>query len=90
MTTPELCVTINPANIRVTAKPPTAEVGFGAPVVRDLVGGDPYTGEYVVTPTTEAQTLGTRLKTTVEDVVIKPIPSNYGRILWNGSTLTVY
>lgn len=74
MTTPELCVTINPANIRVTAKPPAAEVGFGAPVVRDLVGGDPYTGEYVVTPTTEAQTLGTAYKVMTDDVTVHEIP----------------
>lgn len=49
----------------------------------------PYTGDTIVTPTDEQQTLRTENMTLLNDIVINPIPSNYGRIEWNGSTLTV-
>ena len=51
--------------------------------------GDLYTGETTVTPTTETQTLLTAGFQMPRDVVINPIPQNYGLITWNGSTITV-
>lgn len=48
-----------------------------------------YTGETVVTPTQETQTLRTASLLMPVDIVINPIPQNYGLITWNGSTLTV-
>ena len=53
------------------------------------VGGDPYEGSYSVTPSTETQVLNTQYKTMSQNVTINPIPSNYGLITWNGSTITV-
>lgn len=50
---------------------------------------DPYTGETVITPTQEEQVLATTGLIIPTDITIKPIPSNYGLITWNGSTLTV-
>lgn len=49
-----------------------------------------YDGPYEFTPSSEAQTVridGMRAK---NDIVINPIPSNYGRLEWNGSVLRVY
>lgn len=62
-----------------------------ADVVTRIVGGDApeYRGAYVVTPTEEEQTLPTNARTMRDDVIIRPIPSNYGRITWDGKTLTV-
>lgn len=54
-----------------------------------MVGGIPYTGEYEVTPSDEAQVLETSGLMMTDNVTINPIPSNYGLITWNGSTLTV-
>lgn len=51
--------------------------------------GTPYSGEYEFTPSSVAQTIPTANKTLEEDIIINPIPSNYGLITWNGSTLTV-
>ena len=51
---------------------------------------DAYTGETVVTPNEETQTLYTNGKNMPSNVIVNPIPSNYGRIAWNGSTITVY
>ena len=49
-----------------------------------------YPGPTEFTPSAEKQTIavsGYRLK---EDITIDPIPTNYGRLVWNGHTLTVY
>lgn len=48
-----------------------------------------YTGEYEVTPSQETQILNTSGLKATSNIVINPIPSNYGLITWNGSTLTV-
>ena len=48
-----------------------------------------YTGETVITPSTTEQVLATAEKVVTRNIVINPIPSNYGLITWNGSTLTV-
>ena len=48
-----------------------------------------YTGETVITPSTTEQVLATAEKVVARNIVINPIPSNYGLITWNGSTLTV-
>ena len=50
----------------------------------------PYQGEYVITPSEGEQVLDTSSRLMLDDLVIEPIPSNYGRILWDGSKLTVY
>ena len=48
-----------------------------------------YSGQTEVTPSEETQTLQTANRTVLQNIVINPIPSNYGLITWNGSTLTV-
>ena len=48
-----------------------------------------YTGPTEITPSTEAQTLTTAQTSVLSNITINPIPSNYGLINWNGSTLTV-
>ena len=48
-----------------------------------------YMGTYEVTPSSEQQTLLTANKLLEENVVIHPIPSNYGLITYNGDTITV-
>lgn len=50
---------------------------------------DVYEGPYEATPTQFTQTLSTEGFTMAQDVIIHPIPSNYGLITYNGSTLTV-
>lgn len=48
-----------------------------------------YDGEYTITPTDEVQIINTKEKLLTEDVVVQPIPQNYGRISYNGYSLTV-
>ena len=60
-------------------------------IVTKVIGQDltTYTGVTEVTPTTAEQVLDTSNKVVARNIVINPIPSNYGLITWNGSTLTV-
>lgn len=51
--------------------------------------GEYYTGEYVVTPSDTEQVLLTDGLISAHNIVINPIPSNYGKINWNGAVLTV-
>lgn len=57
--------------------------------IQIYVPDNPYAGPYEVTPTQQAQVLATANMSMTQDVVINPIPSNYGLITWNGSVLTV-
>ena len=60
-------------------------------IVTKVIGQDlpTYTGVTEVTPTTAEQVLDTSNKVVTRNIVINPIPSNYGLITWNGATLTV-
>ena len=48
-----------------------------------------YQGEYTITPSSEVQTIPIVGLMASRNIIINPVPSNYGLITWNGSTLTV-
>lgn len=48
-----------------------------------------YDGATTITPSSSMQVLATSQKTLLTDIVINPVPSNYGLVTWDGSTLTV-
>lgn len=48
-----------------------------------------YNGPYEFTPSQEAQTIQINGKMAIEDIVVNPIPSNWGLIAWNGSWLGI-
>lgn len=48
-----------------------------------------YGGSYEFTPTDTTQTILINGMTARENIIINPIPSNYGLVTWNGSTLTI-
>ena len=48
-----------------------------------------YDGPLVVTPSDVAQTLPFAGHSGVEDVVVAPIPSSWGRIVYTGGIITV-
>jgi hypothetical protein len=58
-------------------------------VVTQVVNPEEYEGEYAVTPTQVRQVLSTERKVMTGDITIEPIPSNYGLITWDGSSITV-
>lgn len=51
--------------------------------------GEHYHGIYEVTPSSETQILDTDTLILDGNITINPIPSNYGLISWDGSTITV-
>lgn len=61
----------------------------GALTMPEGVNVPKYEGDYEVTPTEETITLSTNNLQMTHNVTINPIPSNYGLITWNGTTLTV-
>ena len=52
-------------------------------------GAREYEGAYEVEPAAYEQTLPTAYLKMARDVVVKPIPSNWGMISWDGSSLMV-
>lgn len=85
----ELTVSINPAALSVSIAQPTVGVGFGATIARDYSEVETYDGPYEITPTQETQVLETQNKRATANITVGPIPSNYGKITWDGSVLTV-
>ena len=61
----------------------------GLLTIPSAVGVDIYNGLYEYTPTANTQTIEIDHKMATSNIVINPIPSNYGLIAWNGSVLTV-
>ena len=61
----------------------------GLLTIPDGISIEEYDGQYEVTPTLETQTLNTEGLKMTDNVIINPIPSNYGLITWNGSVITV-
>lgn len=57
--------------------------------VPEIVDTDPFQGAYEYTPTQSTQTIPIEGLKALQDIVINPIPNNYGLITWNGSVITV-
>lgn len=55
----------------------------------EIVMSPKYRGSYEFTPTGERQIVKIEGKMAEENIVIDPIPNNYGLITWDGVTLTV-
>ena len=53
------------------------------------LGGEPYEGVYLVTPSPAAQTLPTSGRRLDADIVVEAIPNNYGLVTWNGAYLMI-
>lgn len=61
----------------------------GVLTIPSSVGAEPYQGEYVITPTESEQTIPILGMMATDDITVNPIPSNYGLITYNGSTIMV-
>lgn len=73
--------------IRATLKSrPTIKATLTIP---SSTGAIIYDGPYEWLPSEESQTVSISGKMATTDIIIEPIPSNYGRITYNGSTITV-
>ena len=50
---------------------------------------DEYDGPYEATPTEATQTFATQAKLMTADFTVAPIPTNYGRITYDGTTIHI-
>ena len=82
-------------NLQVEVRLPPApgvSVETSPPLSVDITRTDAvpaFDGDYTVTPGDAVQVVrcaGMRMST---DIIVSAVPSSYGRISWNGSTLTV-
>lgn len=48
-----------------------------------------YTGEYEVTPSSETQVIPIANFIATQNIIVNPVPQNYGLVSWNGSYLTI-
>lgn len=60
------------------------QIGFGS-----VIANDKYHGTYEFTPSAEQQTVETAGLVLEENIIINPIPDNYGLITWDGTVITV-
>ena len=68
----------------------SAPVGIsGTLTIPNAILPPSYEGDYEVTPSAETQTLNTDHLYMMDNITINPIPSNYGLVTYNGSTITV-
>lgn len=65
----------------------TAEIAVGGAI--PIQPDDPYEGPFEFTPGDDMQTIATAEKYVDRNIVINPIPDNYGKITYNGSWITI-
>lgn len=70
--------------------PSVAPVSIVANPVSIVNLANEYTGDYEFTPNDETQIIEIANRKATENIIINPVPFNYGRIDWNGTTITVY
>jgi hypothetical protein len=75
--------------LTATFTAPSFQTTTGIPVAREYVERPIYEGATEVTPSATEQVLQTKNFRMTENITINPIPSNYGLITWDGSTITV-
>lgn len=51
--------------------------------------GEAYDGDYEITPSEELQTLPTANRMLARNIVVAPIPKNYGRITYSGGGIII-
>ena len=76
-----------------TKSPVSAHVISGRESARGTVSRteyvEAYKGPYEVEASDVEQTVSVKGMKMTDDIKIKPIPSNYGKIIWNGGYLTI-
>lgn len=85
----KLTAEFKPQSVSVSVDAMSMGVSIGTPIVKEYVDVETYTGAYDVTPSSEIQALNTEGLRLTRNIVVNPVPSNYGLITWNGAFLTV-
>ena len=68
-------VTFTPAQLNIDIVPLNIDASTGTPIAREYVGGEPYTGDYVVIPSAmEDLILPTQHKLLRDDITVTKVP----------------
>lgn len=84
-----LSVIFKPQKLNVEIANPIINVEIANPIIKEYINVEPYMGNYTVTPTEEIQVLSTCTKQMTKDLIVEPIPLNYGRITHNGRIIII-
>lgn len=63
--------------------------GLSGGLSLEVITAPSYDGPYEYTPTQSTQTVQIDGKQATQDIIINPIPSNYGLVQWNGAYLMI-
>ena len=74
---------------RITGSLSCMQTVSGELTIPEVVNAEYYDGPYEFTPSQHQQRAPTKEKLMRDDIIINPIPQNYGLITWDGSVLTV-
>ena len=89
MITVPMTVAVSQVTLPMNAGVSSVQIPVSVSTKYVAVEGETYDGPYSFTPSQETQTAQTANKVLTGDIVIDPIPPNYGLITWNGSYITV-
>ena len=85
-----------PMTVSASGQTIPVSVSCGDKTVQAAIGASyhmgkdaPYTGPYQFTPSAQQQVIPTAKTAVDQDIIIDPIPSNYGLITYNGAFITV-
>lgn len=78
-------VTVRQNNQIVELSSPTSSIE----VKSGSLGGSLYEGPYEFTPTRSTQIAHTSAARLSRDIIVNPIPQNYGLVTWDGSVITI-
>lgn len=57
--------------------------------ISGITSSKQYTGEYEFTPAENTQIISINGLVATKNITINPIPNDYGRVIWDGVTLTI-
>jgi hypothetical protein len=89
MITIPMQVSVSNVLLPVSVAASDVEIPIGVATSYQMVEDETYDGSYEFTPTQETQTVQTADKVLLDDIIIHPIPQNYGLITYNGRKITV-
>ena len=75
--------------VNLTVEENSQEIEVEVATAIHVVEAEHYHGSYEITPSSTAQVVPIVGLVADDNIVIDPIPNNYGLITWNGSVITV-
>lgn len=82
-------MTVSTGSVPIEMDVSSGSIGIDAELSTEYHVYQNYRGRATVTPTNNYQVLYTKNRLMNQNIVVEPIPSNYGRIIWSGGYLQI-